>query len=167
MNGHTAHAVRLPSNKCVAARAKIGFFLVGLTVASVCAAQDSKLTFAPSHGIIAEVAAHGNVVTVALKGRKKTITEIIQVDTERHLRLSVDDYNFDGVPDFAIAHTDDGMGTSTVYQIYVYSPKQNKFIPLSPKCGDEFINVRVSKRARQLTNSYWADNRLNTCAMHY
>lgn len=34
--------------------------------------------------------------------------------------MQVDDFNFDGVKDFAVSQVDDGMGTYDYYRIFVY-----------------------------------------------
>ena len=91
----------------------------------------------------------------------------IALETEKRLKISVEDYNFDGHKDFAISHVDDGMGTYQVSQVYVYSAQAEKFIPLAPKCGDEFINLAVDKARRTLTSSYVVVNKYKTCQMKF
>jgi hypothetical protein len=141
-------------------------FILSLSV-SVRAASPDMLSFAPMCGVATEVVANGQEVTVTVKKGSDVTTEKIQVETEKNLKLTVNDYNFDGHSDFAISHIDDGMGTYTIYQIYAFSPKENKFNLMSPKCGDEFINVVISKKKRLLTNSYMVDNQFKTCTMKY
>jgi hypothetical protein len=141
--------------------------IFSLSVGIVRAASPNTLSFAPMCGVSTDVVAIGPEVTVTVKKGSDVKTEKIQVETEKNLKLSVDDYNFDGHPDFAISHIDDGMGTYTIYQIYIYSPKENKFVLLSPKCGDEFVNMVVSKKKRTLTNSYMVENEFKTCTMKF
>lgn len=139
----------------------------GLPIASAGAASPGTLSFPPMRGVWADVVANGHEVTVTVKKGSAVSAEKIQVATEKNLKLIVNDYNFDGHPDFAISHIDDGMGTYTIYQRYIYSPKENKFNLLPPKCGDEFINVVMSRKRRTLTNSYMVDNQLRTCRVKY
>jgi hypothetical protein len=141
--------------------------LLSVTVWPVWATPTGKLSFSPEPGISTEVVANGPEVSVAVKEGNHVTTEKIEVETEKRLALAVDDYNFDGYPDFSISHLDDGMGTYTVYQVYVYSPKTRRFKLLAPGCGDEFLNLVVSSKDRLLTNSYFADNQVKTCTMKF
>jgi hypothetical protein len=145
-----------------------GFTVLAFACLSAFAAADaSKLAFSPLCDVKAEVVAKDQEVTITVRHGAEVATETIQVETEKKLKLAVDDFNFDGHPDFAISHTDDGMGTYTISQIYSYSAREKKFVALTPKCGDEFINVVVSKKKRTLTNSYMVDNRYKTCTMKF
>jgi hypothetical protein len=145
----------------------LSFCVLGLASVAALAAADGKLSFSPLCDVKAEVVANGQQVTITVRQGADVVTETIAVDTEKKLKLAVDDFNFDGHPDFVISHTDDGMGTYTISQIYSYSAKEKKFVALTPKCGDEFINVVVSKKKRTLTNSYMVDNRYKTCTMKF
>lgn len=127
----------------------------------------AKLIFSPEKGIHAEITGKGQQVLVTLKVGLIATTDKIFVETERPLALAIEDYNFDGRKDFSISHIDDGMGSYTVYQIYLYIPSKRTFAPMEPKCGDQFINIRVSKKHRKLTNSYFSDNVLKTCDEKY
>jgi hypothetical protein len=59
------------------------------------------------------------------------------------------DYNFDGYKDFSVSHIDDGMGTYTIYDVFLYSPKGNGFVAVLPRCGDMFNNILVNKKFAQ------------------
>jgi phosphate-selective porin len=131
------------------------------------ASQNDGLRLLPEPGISAEVRTNGQEVTVTIKKGKSLIADKIEIETEKSLKLASDDYNFDGKEDFSISHLDDGMGTYTISQIYIYSSKNKKFEVLRPECGDEFINIVVSKKNRSLTNSYISDNQFKTCTVRY
>lgn len=145
------------------------FFVFSLMIGWRVFAGESftELAFSPIAGVEAIVRVKGDAVELSIHGAFGDSKETIAVDTEKRLKITVEDYNFDGHPDFAISHVDDGMGTYQIYQVYVYSTKENKFVPLVPQCGDEFINLVVSKGARTLTNSYIVDNRYKTCKMKF
>lgn len=49
--------------------------------------------------------------------------------------------NFDVYKDFSVSYIDSGMGTYTLYRILVYDNTGDKFVEITPKCGDQFINV--------------------------
>lgn len=132
------------------------------------ASSDDGLSFSPVPGVTANVSVNQNLVTLTLKNGASTTKEEINVDTEKKIRVQLADYNFDGYRDFSTSHTDDGMGTYQIYQIYVFSPQEKKFVQLQPTCGDDFINVVVSKPSqRRLVSSYFSDNRLKICTKKY
>lgn len=126
-----------------------------------------SVSFSPESKIFATLKINKQDVSVILTKGDLVTTETIHVDTEKTLSLEVKDYNFDGRNDFSISHIDDGMGTYRIYQIYVFSPQQKKFIPLQPKCGDEFINAVISDKKHTLTNSFFSDNQIKTCTMKF
>jgi hypothetical protein len=130
-------------------------------------AENEKLTFSPEPGISVQIQTDGQKVTLDITNEKKVTTQAMEIETEKSLKLITDDYNFDGHSDFSVSHLDDGMGTYKIYQIYIYSNKDKKFHALQPKCGDEFINISLSKKNRSLINSYYANNQLKTCATKY
>lgn len=121
------------------------------------------IRFSPASGVEANLVVRDHEVDVALTGARGSSTETIAVETEKTLKIKVEDYNFDGHKDFSVSHIDDGMGTYEIYQVYLYSDKEKKFVLLAPPCGDEFINLVLDKRAHTLINSYMVDNRYKTC----
>lgn len=143
------------------------FMICSIFVINTAAASNKKISFSPTYGVFIEVTANDQQVTVEIKNKNSIARERFLVATEKSLDINADDYNFDGKTDFSISHIDDGMGTYIIHQIYIYSAKKNRFIKLTPKCGDQFINVIVSKKRRMLTNSYIVDNEYKTCSMKY
>lgn len=137
--------------------------VAGAANACAQAADPGRTEFSPAKGVQAVLTVKGQEVELNLAGA----TEMIAVETEKKLRIKVEDYNFDGYKDFAISHTDDGMGTYEISLVYVYSPKEKKFVPLAPRCGDEFINLALNKAKKTLTNSYIVDNKYRTCQAKY
>lgn len=131
------------------------------------AADPGRTEFAPTKGVQAVLTVKGQEVELNIEGPGVQVAETIAVETEKKLRVKVEDYNFDGYKDFSISHTDDGMGTYEISLVYVYSPKEKKFVPLAPRCGDEFINLVVNKSRKTLTNSYFVDNQFRTCKAKY
>ena len=125
------------------------------------------IAFSPAKGVRAELRVKDHAVELDLVNEGESATETIAVETEKKLRVRIEDYNFDGHKDFSISHTDDGMGTYEVSQVYVYSPRERKFVPLAPRCGDEFINLALNKSRKTLTNSYMVDNKYRTCQARY
>lgn len=129
---------------------------------------EESVSFSPARGIDTTVSLAKQVATVAVTNAAQAASEEIVVETEKKIKINLADYNFDGHMDFSLSHTDDGMGTYKIYQIYVFSPAEHKFVQLTPKCGDEFINVVLSKPSqRTLTNSYVSQNQFKSCKGKY
>jgi hypothetical protein len=87
--------------------------------------------------------------------------------TKIPVRVEIDDYNFDGFKDFSLSHVDDGQGTYSIYRIFVYSRKTRNFVEIQPKCGDEFINIKLDKKNKTVINSYYSDNVMTGCSKKY
>lgn len=131
------------------------------------ATENEKLFFSPAPGISTTVTTQDQDVTLIIRKGANLTSETIHIDTEKRLNLISEDYNLDGHKDFSISHLDDGMGTYTIYQIYLFSEKDGKFIAAQPKCGDEFINIVFSRIRRTLTNSYFSENKVKSCTVKY
>lgn len=125
--------------------------------------DNDVVTFSPAAGVEVRLQSGFQQVELSYGGK----TDTIAFDTEKPLRVQVADYNFDGHLDFSISHTDDGKGTYDIYEVYVYAPKERKFVLLAPKCGDDFINLVVAPRQRALINSYMVQGRYKTCRMNF
>lgn len=160
------NAVNFQGNNLLATRLKIICF-VSLGLISCLATGASKLSFSPQYKAAAEVVSKGQEIKVTVKVGSQEATDIFTFETERKLRLAVDDFDFDGHKDFSVSHTDDGMGNHLISHLYRYSAIDRKFVPMAPKCGDEFINIVVSKQKRTLTNSYVFGNRYLTCTIEF
>lgn len=72
----------------------------------------------------------------------------------------------DGVT-FSPASDVEASLTYEISQVYVYSARAEKFLPLAPKCGDAFINLPVNKAKRTLTSSYVVENKYKACRMKF
>lgn len=131
------------------------------------ACAEDRIAFSPAPGVQAALLVKGAEVQLKVSGPAIDSSDTIAVDTGKKLNITVEDYDFDGHQDFSISHIDDGMGSYQIFQVYLYSMKEKKFLRLAPRCGDEFINLAVNKRKRTLTNSYIVDNRFSTCQMKY
>jgi hypothetical protein len=127
-----------------------------------------ETSFVPTPGSLAHISVEANLTTVTLKSGGRVSTEKIIMDTEQKITVQVADYNFDGYQDFSLSHTDDGKGTYQIYKIYVFSSATKKFEQLMPGCGDDFINVVLSKpEQRRLTNSYSSAGTWKSCTKIY
>ena len=93
------------------------------TIAYACVTPDGDegVTFSPASDVEASLTVSGPQVLLKVKSKQGESEETIAVETEKKLKLSVEDYNFDGHKDFAISHVDDGMGTYETSQVYIYS----------------------------------------------
>ena len=98
-------------------------------------------------------------VTSADESRKSVVP--LDIETEPH--LDVRDFNFDGHPDFAVWYLDEGMGTHTIHRIFIFEWKTQSFVEIKPRCGDEFLNLRVDKTKRTLLSTYYLGNLAKVC----
>lgn len=103
------NAVNFQGNNLLATRLKIICF-VSLGLISCLATGASKLSFSPQYKAAAEVVSKGQEIKVTVKVGSQEATDIFTFETERKLRLAVDDFDFDGHKDFSVSHTDDGIG---------------------------------------------------------
>lgn len=76
--------------------------------------------------------------------------------TLRHIK--VEDFNFDGLKDFAVVSTSAAGGTTAErYEIFLYSPSGREFQPLEVPGGestcDGFYNVKLMAATRTLTST--------------
>ena len=146
----------------------VAFVLVAMLASEHARSADPESSvFSPAKGVTAQLEVRGHEVQLSLVSHDGRMNDTLAIDTEKPLRIKVEDYNFDGYKDFAISHTDDGMGTYEIFYVYAYSRAEKKFRPLLPRCGDQFINLAIDRAGRTLTNSYFRGNRIRTCLMRY
>lgn len=144
---------------------KSGALLLGLLWAFPALAEVIK--FSPIQGTEATLALEGGtlVLSVANDGRSESRT--ITFEAESELQVQIDDFNFDGVKDFAVWQVDDGMGTYTIHRIFAYQPNTGTFQELQPDCGDGFVNLRVDGKHKALISTYWEMNAPKQCTTRF
>jgi len=124
-------------------------------------------TFSPTQGIEATLVLEGSTLNVAVKGETHNESRTIDFEAVNELHVQVDDFNFDGVKDFAIWQLDDGMGTYHYYRVFIYQARTGTFGELQPDCGDGFVNLRVDKNRKALLSTYWEMNIAKQCATRF
>lgn len=124
-------------------------------------------TFSPTKGVEATLVLEGSTLNVAVKSETHNEWRTIDFQAENELHLQVDDFNFDGVKDFAIWQLDDGMGTYDCYRVFIYQVKTGTFEELQPDCGDGFVNLRVDKKRKALLSTYWEMNIAKQCVTRF
>ncbi len=67
------------------------------------------------------------------------------------------------VKEFVIWYTDDGMGIYDIYRVFLYSEKVADFKEIKPSCGDDFINLNLNKKKRELISLYYSHNEAQRC----
>lgn len=120
-------------------------------------------TFSPTKNVEATLVLEGSMSTVAVKNDIHSESRTIAFQAENELHVQIDDFNFDGVNDFAVWQIDDGMGTYTIHRIFVYQPEAGLFKELTPACGDDFVNLRIERDKRTLLSTYWEMNEPKLC----
>lgn len=124
-------------------------------------------TFKPVEKVEAVVTQDGSTFTVSVKSDVLAKTKITTFEALNDLHVQIDDFNFDGMKDFAVWHVDDGMGTYTVHRIFVYQPEAGFFKELTPACGDDFANLRLERDKRTLLSTFWEMNEPKLCVTSF
>ncbi|WP_174911896.1 hypothetical protein [Burkholderia lata] len=118
-------------------------------------AADISKIFAPAPGVVAEVEIRGSDLVWMLSGEGGVRRGRVNVDAEKPLNIKIGSYDFSGRLGFLVSHVDDGMGVYEIGRVFTFSPSSNEFVERFPACGDEFVNINVSKRGRYLVSTYW------------
>ncbi|WP_213301399.1 hypothetical protein [Paraburkholderia sacchari] len=134
-----------------------------LTVSFFVQAADVSKTFTPSPGIVAVIEIKDSNLTWKLSGKNGARQGEVSLDTEKTSSIEIGSYDFSGRLGFLVLHIDDGMGTYEVYRVFTFSPSSNEFVERFPSCGDEFDNLKVDKKRRYLTSTYWDRNIPKRC----
>ena len=139
------------------------FFAIFLFLSVTIVEAQNVLPFEPEKGTQATIAINDKMVSYRLTSSKLVQEESFLVDTEKSIHISIDDYNFDGKQEFSVWYMDDGMGIYPIHRVFLFSPSNNKFIEIRPRCGDEFINLKVNRRKKTLTSTYYENNIAKPC----
>jgi hypothetical protein len=120
-------------------------------------------TFEPVEKVQAVVTQDGATFIVSVKSDVLAKTKIITFEALNDLHVQIDDFNFDGMKDFAVWQIDDGVGAYTIHRIFVYQSEAGFFKEMTPACGDDFANLRVERDKRVLLSTYWEMNEPKRC----
>lgn len=142
-------------------------FLLFAATQSAFARETTYVSFSPDGYRHAVVTVSRQVLTTRWKPSTEEGAATIVIETQNPVAIKVNDYNFDGYQDLSISSIDEGMGRYRIYRIFTYSASCHEFVEIRPACGDDFINVRLAKKSRTLTNSYYSDNVMKTCTKKY
>ena len=123
----------------------------------------TTLEFSPDPKIRVFLSINGNTLSYRIVGQHVVVDQIV-FETEKKIHLEIEDYNFSGKKNISVWYIDDGMGTTTVHRVFLYSIKKKNFVEYFPVCGDQFINLRVDKKTKTLRSTYFADNIPKLCS---
>lgn len=126
-------------------------------------AQAQSLKFNPDKENEVTLSWGGSSLNVDVKNNDHHKISDLFFETNKELHVKLDDFNFDGIGDFAVWHIDDGMGTYTIFRVFVYDAQKKEFKEASPSCGDEFINLIVDKKNKSLKSTYYEANIPKQC----
>jgi hypothetical protein len=127
-------------------------------------ASDSAITFSPTPTTRATLRVNDHSVTFDISALKTGEHHgEIDIDTENQIHVVVDNYSFDKRKGFSIWSIDEGMGVYTIHRIFLYSDIRATFVEAHPACGDQFINLKVDKKRRRLTSTYYEGNVPKLC----
>ncbi|MFC7419010.1 XAC2610-related protein [Iodobacter arcticus] len=141
------------------------FLLISSLVFS--AELTNPISFSPSKNAFVVVNKKNDTLLVTTTFNDTEVLQSFPIENEAALDLQVKDYNFDGYKDFSISYTDLGMGTYKIYNVYIFDYKNKKFEQLTPKCGDEFINLKIILKKKQLWSTYYSNFEPKTCKMNF
>lgn len=129
--------------------------------------QAQSLKFNPVKESEVKLSWSGSSLSVDVKNNGSHKVSEFVFETDKNLHIMLDDFNFDGVEDFAVWHVDDGMGTYRVFRVFVYDVKKVAFTEVFPSCGDEFINLMADKKNRNLKSTYYEGNTPKRCVTSF
>jgi hypothetical protein len=133
--------------------------LCGLLSQASTHADNSETVIKSKDGTTTTIAISKHLINV----KNSNTEQSIEFYSENELHVATDDYNFDGYPDFSVWHIDEGMGTYTIHRTFIYAPKEQSFYEVAPKCGDEFINLKVDRKKKRLQSTYFDNNAPKLC----
>ena len=137
------------------------FIFLFSSLVQASAGEPDSITF-KSCGKMVEVSLVQHAVQYALKNsRDDVVRVIIPLEVEARPHISVEDYNFDGCSDFSIWYIDEGMGRDTIHRIFIRA--KDDFEEIHPRCGDEFLNLKIDKRKKILRSAVYVDNQASLC----
>jgi len=140
------------------------FLLCLVLFAGSSVASELTASFQPCPNVAVDVTVSKLSVdyAVAISGAERTKSVRLDIETQPHLELN--DFNFDGLQDFAVWYLDEGMGKYTIHRVFIYDTKSNDFVEAAPRCGDEFLNLRVDKIKHKLISTYYINTRPKSCS---
>lgn len=144
-------------------RCVLMFLILVCTHAFAC---DERVLYSPKEGVDVEILTHKQTIFYKVDTSVRAESGQITVDTEKKLKLTIEDYNFDGYRDFSISHLDDGMGVFNISRVFLFSPTDKDFREIFPDCGDEFLNLKKDVAAKALVSTYFKDNVPEFCTTH-
>lgn len=138
--------------------------ILAVLAAFVCMSiQAQSLKFSPGKKSEVKLLWRGPRLDVSVNDNGHHKLSEFAFETDKRLHIKLEDFNFDGVGDFAVWHTNDGMGTYTIFRVFVYDAKKGMLIEYFPGCGDEFINLIIDKQNKILSSTYYEDNIPKQC----
>ncbi|BAQ76586.1 MULTISPECIES: XAC2610-related protein [Pseudomonas] len=142
--------------------------ILAALVTFVCVSiQAQSLRFNPDKESEVKLSWDGLSLNIDVKSNGNHKVSDFAFETDKKLHIALDDFNFDGVGDFAVWHTDDGMGTYRIFRVFIYDVKTIAFTEIFPSCGDEFINLVTDKKNRSLNSTYYEDNIPKQCVTSF
>lgn len=142
---------------------RVATFVAFLISFALAFASGQSVTFSATKTVATSVRINGRSVHVEVGSGAVKKTQDIDLDTESVPHIVISDYGFDGNKGFSIWYFDEGMGTSTISRVFLYSTTQREFVELRPRCADEFVNLRVDRLNRTLISTYYKNNVPKLC----
>ena len=139
------------------------FFSILALAWCVSSAIAASVQFDPRAGVTTVIDVRGSEITLKTSTGSNVMEQKIHFETERPLNLVIDDFDFDGTIDFSAWSLDEGKGVFEMHRVFLYDAAHSTFKEAFPKCGDEFMNLRVDHPNKVLVSTYFRDGAPATC----
>lgn len=125
--------------------------------------EESPLRFQPCPGVVVDITVSKEKIDYSVTTFGDPKHTLLPLEIETQPRVEVNDFNFDGCKDFSVWYLDEGMGKYAIHRVFIYQRQTQTFIQAAPRCGEEFLNLRINKARRSLNSTYYSNNRAMTC----
>jgi hypothetical protein len=103
-------------------------------------------------------------MSISIFSKKVGLTvQQISINSEKNISFRLEDYNFDNNKDISFSYYDEGQGIFLISQVFLYSAGRGKFVEAHPACDDQFLNLKINKKMKNLTSTYFKDNSPKIC----
>ncbi|WP_224082176.1 XAC2610-related protein [Cupriavidus laharis] len=146
----------------------LSFLALALVICSCNAQVSGSIGFVPIKGVSAAIRIHDKSILIGACSAKMCNHDAMELDVDNtdSVSVAIEDYNFDGAADFSVEYLDEGKGTYTIHRVFLYSTKTMRFKEYFPRCGSEFINLKIDKNRRSLISTYFDENVAKQCVSH-
>ncbi|KDB10634.1 hypothetical protein LIG30_4845 [Burkholderia sp. lig30] len=139
-------------------------FFYAFAIACGCVfAGDKIIYFDVNSRINAELNISGEKISYFVSGNGEKYFGSVDIDVDGEIHVDIGDYLFNGDKGFSVWYFDQGMGIHTIHRVFGFSRNVGGFAEYFPKCGGEFIDLRVDRKNYALISTYYDKNIPKIC----